>query len=118
MTDEDMLNGFRAIYDFDANDETMLDMISFVRADERAKQATELQSLRAQLAQARKASIEAIISLKAIGEPPKDNPPDAHICAVIARSALARLKAIPFASPYVNDLLTALAAQEKEPPHD
>jgi hypothetical protein len=36
---------------------------------------------------------EAEISLKAIGHPqPNDDPPDAHICGVIARSALIRIE--------------------------
>lgn len=44
------------------------------------------------IARQRKALAEATISLKAIGEPGELPPPDAHICAVIARSALVRIK--------------------------
>ncbi len=39
----------------------------------------------------RKAIAEATISLKAIGEPLPHDPPDARVCGVIARSALARI---------------------------
>lgn len=39
----------------------------------------------------RRALLEATISLKAIGEPRPNDAPDAHICGVIARSALVRI---------------------------
>jgi len=42
--------------------------------------------------QMEKALFEATLSLKAIGHPQPNNPPDAHICAVIARSALVRIE--------------------------
>lgn len=48
------------------------------------RDAQELKSLRKQV-------VEAEISLKAIGEPKPHDPPDAHICGVIARSALKRM---------------------------
>jgi hypothetical protein len=35
---------------------------------------------------------EAELSLKAIGYPQPNDPPDAHICGVIARSALVRIE--------------------------
>jgi hypothetical protein len=51
-----------------------------------------LELLNARIARLEGALAEAKISLNAIGHPEPHDPPDAHICAVIARGALVRIQ--------------------------
>lgn len=50
--------------------------------------------LEASLQRAIRVISEAEIALKAIGEPQPNDPPDAHICGVIARSCLFRMNEV------------------------
>lgn len=72
---------------------------AFAKQDEREREhavplyrsRADGDALEGEVARLRGALMEADISLKAIGHPEPNDPPDAHVCGVIARGALVRI---------------------------